>query len=375
MAARVLSSIICVVGFTICISEEGKVFSFGKHTQGAHGHQELQVSHPTMISSICNVKFIACGVQHTVCLDINGSVFTFGKNNYGQLGIGMDSLSDTFHPQKVNLPPVKQISCGLEFTVCLSEDGYLYSFGYNKYSQLGHGNTETYDIPQKIQTIENVDFVECGGEHSYCKTLENDIYGWGSNYEGQLGLDYTFLEDRPRLCKPFENNVVDIKCGYNHTLILTENQEVYSCGSNDSGQLGRYIDQRFASSFKKIENLSEIIRIECGYSHSLCIDNYDSLYVFGDNFYGQLGLGDTEPRSTPVKHPSLSNIIDISSKGFHAFTKTSNNEIYTFGRNKFLQLGIETDEDNELTPIRVFEDKTNLWHSNIKQSKAKSARK
>ena len=89
---------------------------------------------------------------------------------------------------------------------------------------------------------------------------------------------------------------------------------------------------------------------------------------------GQLGLGDTDNRNKPIKHPSLSNIIDISKGGFHIFVKTSNNEIYAFGRNAHSQLGIRTEGEEQLTPIRVFEDNEDIWFSNINKSKAKSAR-
>jgi len=99
------------------------------------------------------------------------------------------------------------------------------------------------------------------------------------------------------------------------------------------------------------------------------------LYVFGDNGSGQLGLGDTDKRNKPIKHPSLSNIIDISNGGNHTFVKTSNNEIYAFGKNGNSQLGIKTENRNQLTPIRVFEDNEDIWSSNItKKPTAKSAR-
>merc|ERR1712100_605858 len=99
----------------------------------------------------------------------------------------------------------------------------------------------------------------------------------------------------------------------------------------------------FSAVFQKIEDFSEIIRIECGINHSLCIDiNYD-LYVFGNNGFAQLGLGDTKNRNKPIKHPSLSNIIDVSNGGYHTFVKTSNNEIYAFGNNQYSQLGIKTE--------------------------------
>ena len=97
------------------------------------------------------------------------------------------------------------------------------------------------------------------------------------------------------------------------------------------------------------------------------------MYVFGNNEFGQLGLGDTDNRNKPIKHPSLSNIIDIS-KGNHSFVKTSNNEIYAFGYNRCSQLGIKTEDNKQITPIRVFEENEDIWFSNINKSKAKSAR-
>jgi len=120
--------------------------------------------------------------------------------------------------------------------------------------------------------------------------------------------------------------------------------------------------------------ISGIIRIECGICHSLCIDIYHNLYVFGCNQFGQLGLGDTNNRNKPIKHPSLSNIIDISNGGYHTFVKTSNNEIYSFGTNINSQIGIKTENDYPITPIRVLKDNEDIWYSNSGKSKAKSAR-
>merc|ERR1712232_411145 len=97
-------------------------------------------------------------------------------------------------------------------------------------------------------------------------------------------------------------------------------------------------------------------------------------YVFGNNKDGQLGLGDTDDRNKPTKNPSLSNLIDFASKGNRTFVKTLNNEIYAFGENRFSTLGVESNGQNQLTPIRVFEDNEDIWFSNINKSKAKSAR-
>ena len=108
--------------------------------------------------------------------------------------------------------------------------------------------------------------------------------------------------------------------------------------------------------------------------HSMCVDINNDLFVFGYNRCGQLGLGDTNDRNKPIKHPSLSNIIDISKGGSHSFVKTSNNEIYAFGKNYYSQLGIKTEDNKQLSPIRVFEDNEDIWCSINKPAKAKSAR-
>ena len=380
MASRVLASIISVDGFksgrTFSISNDGDVLVVGK-LSNVPKEQSPNVFPPEIISSLKSIRAIDCGLYHTTCLDFSGTVYTFGNNNLGQLGVGIESsVLDYSHiPQIVRLPPIQHVTCGTNFTVCLSDEGELYSFGYNINGQLGIGTYTNSISPQKIDFIGDISIVQSSGNCTFCITYNNDVYVWGVNNCGQLGMRNTTNYNVPTKAIDWpEEEIIDIKCGSDHMLLLTANQEVYSCGANDCGQLGRITENSFSSSLQKIENLScEIIRIECGYFHSMCFDIHGNLYVFGYNSSGQLGLGDTNSRNVPVKHPSLSNIIDISSKGIHSYVKTSNNEIYAFGNNKYSQLGIETELEKQLLPIRVFQDNEDIWRSNFK-SMAKSAR-
>ena len=367
-------------GYTIFISKDGTVYSFGSHNKGAHGHKDEEVLFPKIISPLKNITSIDCGHEHTVCLDSSGCLFSFGSNNYGQLG--QSNVKTTHVPLKVDIPPITQISCGLYFTICLSENGYLYSFGSNYNGQLGIGNDniKSFNSPQKIESLKDIDFFECS-DHTVCKTLNNEIYVWGSNEEDQLGIGNKKITDNiyycsiPIKCEDWPNDIIDIKCGLHHTLVLTSSQDVYSCGSNEYGQLGQ--SSTFSHTLLKVGDISGIIiKIQCGYNHSMCIDINNDLYIFGENVFGQLGLKntDTDGIYEPMKHPSLSNIIDISSGGWSTFVKTSNNEIYAFGDNEFSQLGIDTQGFEQFTPIRVFEDNEDIWYSNIPKSKAKSAR-
>ena len=124
MASRVTSSINCSgdcfgsKGFTLCINHEGDVYSFGSYKDGGHGHPDLFVS-PTKIPSLKHIKSISVRGQISICLDSEGNVYTFKSNEYGHLGVGVNgsSLKSTYIPQKVNLPPCIQVSCGYTFAI------------------------------------------------------------------------------------------------------------------------------------------------------------------------------------------------------------------------------------------------------------------
>ena len=375
------SSIICTLGTTFCISDDRLVYIFGDiDNYISFNDNNIKTRIPRLIKGLCDIKMIDCGYGHILCLNFYGSVFSFGDNNYGQLGIDKNneySFFGTNIPQKIDIPPCKQIACGDYFSVCLTENNLLYSFGKNNYGQLGlDSGYSVYNSPLLIPNLHNIEYIACGDYRSICKTYNNTYYGWGSNYHGQLSHDEYMIYNKPTLCNKFPDNIISIKCGANHTLLLTLEGNIYSFGKNDYGQLGlNDNDIKKTNTPTLIRNIPEIRRIECGSDHSMCIDVNNNLWFFGNNDDGQLGLGDDKNRSEPTKHPTLSNIMDISSGGSCTFIKTLDGKIFSFGYNGCSELGIKTSEDYQLTPIQAFQDNEDIWGSFIDKSKQKSARK
>lgn len=150
------------------------------------------------IKFLSNISSI-CTSVHTVCLDAGGNIYTFGSNSSGQLGRTWNFntiicaiksfFAGKFSPYTVyNIPPIKQVSCGSNFTVCVTEDGHVYSFGSNKHGQLGLGDNLRGEFninPCRAEVLQEIDFVACGGLHTICKTFYGEIYVFGLNFHGQ----------------------------------------------------------------------------------------------------------------------------------------------------------------------------------------------
>jgi alpha-tubulin suppressor-like RCC1 family protein len=83
-----------------------------------------------------------------------------------------------------------------------------------------------------------------------------------------------------------------IVCGDSHSIILTENDELYVCGSNIFGQLGLG-DNNNRNLYTKLENnFGKMKNIVCGDNYNIILNENNELFVCGENFSGQLGLGD-----------------------------------------------------------------------------------
>ena len=83
MAHRIEPTICCGSLYTLSLSNNGDVYSFGNASYSQHGQDEETVFPPKVIPTLNNIKSIFVGVYHSACLDYDGNVFTFGRNNYG----------------------------------------------------------------------------------------------------------------------------------------------------------------------------------------------------------------------------------------------------------------------------------------------------
>ncbi|XP_067001065.1 X-linked retinitis pigmentosa GTPase regulator isoform X2 [Anabrus simplex] len=147
--------------------------------------------------------------------------------------------------------------------------------------------------------------------------------------------------------------IVELACGDEHTALVCEKGRVFVFGNNDYGQLGlghRNIMTR--PSCVKTLKPEKIIHIACGKAHTLAATESGKLFTWGSNSDGQLGVGDVQDRALPthVLDYEGGNIRQLSAGCLHSATLTENGCVYVWGANSDGQLGLNDGADNVLIP-------------------------
>ena len=144
LTGKKVIQVACGDKHTVCVTEDGSVYSWGSGKRGALGHSETNDScgEPTQVQGISNAVRVACGTDHTLVLDANGKLWSFGENTYGQLGLRTDSLKEV-RPKKIAISAsqgkIVDISCGDEHSAYVDGRGNAHTWGYGQDGQLGHG--------------------------------------------------------------------------------------------------------------------------------------------------------------------------------------------------------------------------------------------
>ncbi|XP_003467557.1 probable E3 ubiquitin-protein ligase HERC6 isoform X1 [Cavia porcellus] len=235
---------------------------------------------PEPIQALVNlpVDLVSCGKEHSLAVCHKGKVFAWGVGSDGQLGTGKFE-EICFIPQKIKaLTGIKiiQISCGYYHSLALSKDGQVFSWGKNSHGQLGLGQEfPSQASPQRVRSLEGIPLaqVAAGGAHSFALSLSGTSFGWGNNSAGQLafsGNNVLVQSYKPRSVGALKNlGVVYISCGYEHTAVLTQNDQVFTFGDNSFGQLGHNgVSQTTGPQL--VEGIGgPVSQIDCGSYHTL----------------------------------------------------------------------------------------------------------
>ena len=318
-----IKSVYCGYNNTFILEHDGTLWTCGQNDWGelGLGNNTGRTIFTQITTNTNDVKSVCCGGNHTFILKNDGTLWGSGANNNGQLGLGDATNRTTFTQVTTNVDNIKSVYCGADHSFILKNDGTLWGCGYNGYGNLGlEDNTHRYTFTQITTNADDIKLVYCGAYHTFILKNDGTIWSCGWNNAGQLGLgNYT---DRNTFTK-ITTNANDIKlvyCGRYHTFILKNDGTLWGCGANNAGRLGLG-DTTDRNTFTQVTtNADNIKEVYCGGNHTIILKNDGTLWGCGHNEYGQLGLGDNTNRTTFTQiTTNTNNIKSVYCGGNHTF--------------------------------------------------------
>jgi alpha-tubulin suppressor-like RCC1 family protein len=163
------------------------------------------------------------------------------------------------------------------------------------------------------------------------------VWGWGHNFFGQVG-DGTNAERTTAVQVDDLMSVVDIGAGNNYSVALKSDGTVWTWGSNDHGLLGIGTTTPTSSNRPmKVSGLFSITTISAGTSHVMALRADGTVWIWGDNSLGELGIGtppdtlDFAPHPTPVQVPGLSGIVAIHAGEYVSYAVKADGTVFGWG--------------------------------------------
>lgn len=360
--------------YSVFVHEDGTAWAWGSNADGQLGNGGLGVAvnpNPMRIAAArrdLNQNFsasatgsqwaaVAAGRAHTLGMRTDGSVWAWGSNESGQLGVGNRSAATS--PRYVRTErPVMALAAGGQHSLALRQDGMLLAWGNNSSGQLGIGTTQRQLEPTRVSR-DAWAAVAAGRIHTVAVMRDTGtLWGWGGNLVGQVGTGSvrSVIKDPVRIGATGDRWRT-VAAGSDHTLAIKENGSLWAWGANAQGQLGLGTT-RTELAPKRVGTLTWLA-IAGGARHSVALRSDNTLWTWGSNANGQLGRATPTTMSarSPAQVGSDSNWVAIAAGEGHTLAMKADGSVWAWGKNASGQLGVGSIA-NEASPQQPWTDAT-----------------
>ena len=317
------------------VNAHGQLLTWGEMKAHRIPYTRVFIDHtnPRLVPELLAVRVrrVCFGENHALVLTDTGEVRSFGEGARGGLGHG-DVEDRTYFKviEALRGMCVVAIAAGSNYSMVLTHEGAVLSFGGGGDGKLGHGDRANQLVPKVIEALRGVCVVAiaAGLHHSMVLTDEGEVLSFGSGWHGRLG--HGDWEDQlvPKAIEALRGRrLVAIAAGDGHSMVLTDKGVVLSFGRGHYGQLG-HGEQNDLHRPTVIEKLrgKRIVAIAAGDWHSMVLTDEGTVLSFGYNA-GDHGLGhrDCYHRLRPAVVEALCGkfVVAIAAGGSHSMVRTN----------------------------------------------------
>eukprot|EP00928_Gymnodinium_smaydae_P079455 TRINITY_DN6337_c1_g4_i1.p1 TRINITY_DN6337_c1_g4~~TRINITY_DN6337_c1_g4_i1.p1 ORF type:complete len:667 (+),score=107.82 TRINITY_DN6337_c1_g4_i1:8-2008(+) len=312
-------SMACGPGHLMLLDQRGRAWALGDPRAGGVSITRTEeLLQPAPVVALAGIRLVkaACGKGHTVAMAENGNVYTWGRSLEPRPSASASPVEAEWclpDPDKGVAGEAVDVAAGDDHAGAISLTGDTYTWGLNLHGQCGQEPTSAvcFLAPQR-----------CGG---------------------RLG---TTVARR-------------MACGRYHSVVLSSDGKVFTFGAAMSGQLGRTCGwpasppwqpgQTDLDTAHGGEGPAIVVQVACGDEHTLCLTDHGRLLAFGSGDHGQLGLGGVRSYRIPVLVRTLGLAREIAAGGTWSLVRGRCGGVHLAGRG-------EEDPDTDFRLLRQIID-------------------
>ena len=315
----------------------------------------------TTLSGGSNWKQVSGGQGYTTAIKTDGTLWTWGNNGNGKLGTNDDQNKSTPVTTFAGGTNWKQVSCGVNHTAAVKTDGTLWVWGGNNFLPLGTNSQALAFTP--VTTFAggtNWKQVTANWFHTAAIKTDGTLWTWGRNYTGELGTNGDGSKATPVTTFAGGTNWKQVASGYGRVSAIKTDGTLWTWGQGAGGALGNTGTSSltpvttFAGGTNWKQVSSALLSLTCA-----AIKTDGTLWIWGYNISRQLGTNDDTNRATPVTtFAGGTNWKQVASGPNHTTAIKTDGTLWTWGNNGAGQLGVN-DTTDRLTPVTTFAGGTN----------------
>jgi len=292
---------------------------------------------------------IAAGERHTCALLDNSTVWCWGGNGNLELGSGSGSQANPVQVPLGSGITASDVFAGGRVSCALTSDNRLTCWGQNHKGQIGDGTTQVNGgvAPTAVSNIPTSfvpAHVDPGGRHVCAAATAGAVWCWGDDDRNQLG---TAADGAIAVNVPGPVDTVtgarSVATGLEYSCAVGTDNSVACWGRNNLGQLGRGSLTPVTSAAPVTVTVgAPVAKVAAGKAFACALTTAGAVWCWGDNTAGQVGDANAaSPRTSAVQVSGLGGTaVDVVAGGSHACAVLSTGDVRCWGDNSFGQLGM-----------------------------------
>jgi len=365
----------------ITLLADGSVWTWGYNYNGQLGDGTTnnnsvpgEVLGPGGTGFLNNITMVMGGELHNVALKSDGTVWVWGSDVTDQLGDG--GTTNSLWPTQVNgLSSVTKLGSRGYHSVAVEADGTVWDWGSDRFGALGDGqNVQNpgYTTPVKVTGVTNPIMVTAGYMFSVALLQDHTLVAWGNNADGEMGNGTSGgYQSSPEPVTGIDN-VVWVSAGWTHVVAIRSDGTVWTWGANswtgsfdcedsyDSNNLGFFCGygklgdgtENDHYTPEQVPGLSGAIMALAGDSYTAVLLRDGTVWTFGSNGAGQLGVTGIYQSLSPVQVQGLCHAVYIMARDFHSQALCSDGSLWSWGSGTSGELGNGA-FSNSAVPVKV----------------------